>query len=91
MNVSEFGNLKAKFAIFGIQKVFQKNYSTIPVNNEVFLSNQIMFYTFVWALLYTTTFLPAGRYYQRVFGNEGMLFSYLYIFCYLTFYRLRAL
>jgi hypothetical protein len=26
-----------------------------------------------------------------VFGNEGMLFSYLYIFCYLTFYRLRAL
>lgn len=91
MNVSEFGNLKAKFSIFGVRKVFQKTYSTIPVNNEFFLSNQIMFYTFVWAMLYTTTFLPAGRYYQRVFGNEGMLLSYLYIFCYLTFYRIRAL
>ena len=57
---------------------------------DVSLFNQILFYIFGMALLYTTTFLPAGRYYQRVGGNFGMLFSYFYIMCYLVFYNLKS-
>ena len=42
------------------------------------------------ALMYTATFLPAGRYYQRVGGNFGMLFSYFYVMGYLVFFNLKS-
>ena len=60
------------------------------LNMDFSLLSQINFYVFVMALLYTTTFLPAGRYYQRVSGNFGMLFSYFYVLCYLTFFNVRS-
>jgi hypothetical protein len=60
------------------------------LNMDISLINQITFYLFVMALLYTTTFLPAGRYYQRVGGNFGMLFSYFYVMGYLVFFNLRS-
>ena len=34
--------------------------------------------------LYTTTFLPSGKYYVLVGGNFGMIFSYLYILVFLS-------
>jgi len=39
--------------------------------------------------LYTSSFLPYGRFYNRLGGNSGMLFSYLYVLAYLTFSFLR--
>lgn len=48
---------------------------------------QIWFAVFCMAMLYTTSFLPAGRYFNRVFGNTGLLISYIIIFYYLSFYR----
>jgi len=36
-------------------------------------------------IAYSTTFLPYGRFYNRLGGNIGMLASYLYIFFYLGF------
>lgn len=60
------------------------------LNVEISLVSQMMFCFFVLALVYTTTFLPAGRYYQRVGGNFGMLFSYFYVMAYLVFFNLRA-
>jgi hypothetical protein len=40
-------------------------------------------------MLYTSSFLPYGRFYNRVNGNIGMLGAYFYIFFYLTFSWLR--
>jgi hypothetical protein len=60
------------------------------LNMDISLIHQITFYTFVMALFYTATFLPAGRYYQRVGGNFGMLFSYFYVMGYLVFFNLRS-
>jgi len=36
-------------------------------------------------MLYSTSFLPYGRFYNRLGGNVGMLGAYMYIFVYLTF------
>jgi hypothetical protein len=44
---------------------------------------QFTFGIFIMCIFYTTTFLPYGRFYNRLGGNIGMLASYLYIFLYL--------
>lgn len=64
--------------------------NTRALNMDISLLSQMMFFVFFMALLYTTTFLPAGRYYQRVGGNFGMLFSYFYVMGYLIFFNLRS-
>jgi len=58
-------------------------------NIDFNLISQCTFYLFLSALMYTTTFLPAGRYYQKVYGNTGLLVSYFYVLFYLVFYNLR--
>jgi len=35
--------------------------------------------------LYTASFLPYGRFYNRLGGNVGMLGAYLFVFFYLAF------
>jgi len=34
---------------------------------------------------YTASFLPYGRFYNRLGGNIGMLLAYLFVFSYLAF------
>ena len=63
----------------------QKLINPKHVNPEISFVKQFMFYIFFMALMYTTTFLPAGRYYQRVYGNTGLLVSYFYVLFYLLF------
>ena len=41
------------------------------------------------AALYTSSFLPYGRFYNRLGGNFAMLGAYFYVFIYLTFTGLR--
>lgn len=36
-----------------------------------------------YVCFYTTTFLPFGKFYNRLGGNVGMLLAYLYVFAYL--------
>jgi hypothetical protein len=40
---------------------------------------------FFFCALYTFTFLPYGRFYNRLGGNIGMLGAYFYVFFYLAF------
>lgn len=54
---------------------------------DISYTSQLLFYVFTMCLLYCTTFLPSGRYYQRVYGNNGLLFSFFYIFFYLIFFN----
>ena len=39
--------------------------------------------------LYTSSFLPYGRFYNRLGGNIGMLFAYFYVFAYVSITSLR--
>lgn len=63
----------------------QKLINSKHINPEISFFKQFLFYVFFMALMYTTTFLPAGRYYQRVYGNTGLLISYFYVLFYLLF------
>ena len=44
---------------------------------------------FIMCALYTNTFLPYGRFYNRLGGNVGMLAAYFYVFLYLAITSLR--
>lgn len=58
---------------------------TIDMNS----SHQTNFWAFFVCAMYTTSFLPYGRFYNQVGGNIGMLLAYLYILCFLAFSSFR--
>lgn len=58
-------------------------------NKELYLFFQFTYYLFIMAALYTSSFLPYGRFYNRLGGNFAMLGAYFYVFIYLTFTGLR--
>lgn len=68
------------------QKVFFKQ---SYINVELNLFFQVTYTFFVMCGLYTFTFLPYGRFYNRLGGNVGMLFAYFYVFVYLGVTSLR--
>jgi len=71
--------------------VYKKNsfYTKNYFNSELSLYFQFTYTVFVMCALYTGSFLPYGRFYNRLGGNIGMLASYMYVLCYLTFSFLR--
>jgi hypothetical protein len=71
--------------VFKKNKFFTKNY----FNAELSLYFQFTYTLFVMCALYTSSFLPYGRFYNRLGGNVGMLGAYMYVFLYLTFSFLR--
>jgi len=58
----------------------------LPENN---LYTIYTLYFFICACLYTASYLPYGRFYNRLHGNQASLFSFMYIFSYLLFPFLR--
>lgn len=60
-------------------------YTSKYVSLEANVWHAMTFYWFVMSCLYTTTFLPYGRFYNRLQGNWGMFGAYSYILLYLTF------
>ena len=71
---------------------FRKNgvFVTEYYNVENNLYTQETFLIFFWCCVYTASFLPYGRFYNRLNGNFGSLMSFMYIFSYLTFPFLRT-
>ena len=82
---SNLGHYKVKTINFTKSNLFLLKYNTIKTNVDFSLLHQITFYLFLLSCLYTTTFLPNGKYYQLLGGNKGMLLAYLYILLYLTY------
>lgn len=79
---------KTKTTIFNLFKINSKNtyvFKLYKLGVEYNIFYQFTFYLFIICILYTTTFLPYGRFYNRLDGNIGMLLSYLYVFFYLGF------
>lgn len=60
-------------------------FSNFYFNVEINLYHQFFYALFIMSCLYTASFLPYGRFYNRLGGNIGMLAAYLYVFFYLTF------
>jgi len=76
---------KKKILFFNI-KIKRKSYfNQITLNSELNLYFQFFYFLFIIACLYAASFLPYGRFYNRLGGNIGMLSAYMYIFIYLGF------
>ncbi len=68
--------------------IFGKRFNFLPpkeFNNEFNVFYQFFYWTFFAASMYTLSFLPYGRFYNRLNGNFVMLLSYAYFFCYWIF------
>lgn len=61
--------------------IFSTSYSSIESNTYF----QFFYYLFIGCALYTTSFLPYGRFFNRVGGNWGFLGAYFFVFFYLGF------
>jgi quinol-cytochrome oxidoreductase complex cytochrome b subunit len=91
-------NLKASSEVYNNQVNLNFNKS----NNNLFFFQKkktflevdffylTVYWTFFMALMYCTTFLPYGRFYNRMDGNLGMLISYFFVFFYLTFFNIHS-
>lgn len=82
---------KNKLDTLTFNKIFHKQYTDRPLVVDYNFTHIFMFYVFLIACLYTTTFLPNGKYYQLVGGNSSLLFSYFFILSYLAFPNVRNL
>lgn len=69
----------------------QSLFANFYFNVEINLYHQFFYALFIMSCLYTSSFLPYGRFYNRLGGNIGMLIAYLYVFFYLTFPSLRRI
>jgi quinol-cytochrome oxidoreductase complex cytochrome b subunit len=71
--------------LLGREDMFSADYSFLESN----LYYQTFFFFFLWCALYTTSFLPYGRFFNRLGGNWGFLGAYFFVFFYLGFRWLR--
>jgi quinol-cytochrome oxidoreductase complex cytochrome b subunit len=67
----------------------RKFYKNMFFNVELNIFFQTTYALFVMSALYASSFLPYGRFYNRLGGNAGMLGAYLYVFVYLAVTSLR--
>jgi len=76
--------------IFMSDKINRKKfYKNLYFNVELNVFFQTTYALFVMCALYASSFLPYGRFYNRLGGNIGMLGAYFYLFLYLTLTSLR--
>lgn len=65
----------------GRDDAFSTNYNSIELNTYF----QFFFFIYMWCSFYTTSFLPYGRFFNRIGGNWGFLGAYFFVFFYLGF------
>lgn len=81
--------LKKSLIFFRFKLKHKHFYKNTTTSIQVNLFYQITYGLFLMACLYASSFLPYGRFFNRLGGNIGMLLSFIYIFSYLTFSLLR--
>ena len=75
-----------------LTKFFNKTkhyYKSNPVDCVFDYKTGFVYFLFFFACMYTTSFLPYGRFYHRLGGNFGMFFSYMFVFSFLAFNGIR--
>ena len=76
----------AIYLINFIKNIHLKSYNNWnTIHYDISLQWLLSFGFFIVALLYTLSFLPYGRFYNKIGGNIALLISYFYIFSFLTF------
>lgn len=83
---SEFNNYNKRTLLFVKRKLNRNNFFAASyINLEMNLYHQITYGLFIGCCMYCTSYLPYGRFYNRLGGNIGMLGAYMYVFFYLGF------
>ena len=87
---NELNNYNKRSLLF-FSKKFNRNSFFISnyFNLEMNLYHQFTFCFYVGCSIYCSSFLPYGRFYNRLGGNIGLLISFMYMFSYLGFSFLR--
>lgn len=79
-------NYGKKFSFFVSRVVNQTGFfETTSTSLAYDLYKFFFFYMFITACFYAASFLPYGRFYNRVQGNKGLLLTYIYLFMYLGY------
>ncbi len=87
---SELYNNFKKFFLFFWVKFKKINYfEQFRLTLDMNLVYQLNYWFFFFCVMYTTSFLPYGRFYNQTGGNIGMLLAYLFILCFLAFSSFR--
>lgn len=60
-------------------------YVATNLNVEINLYYQFIYYLFIGCCLYVASFLPYGRFFNKLGGNIGLIHAYIFLFCYLGF------
>jgi hypothetical protein len=83
---SEQNNYGKRVVLFFAEKLKRSNFYVAEcLNLETNLYHQFTYGLFAGCTLYATSFLPYGRFYNRVGGNVGLLLAYMFLFVYLAF------
>ena len=88
--VNEQNNFFKKNVLF-FKKIIlkQTTYSSVYFNLESNIYHQTTYGLFLMCCLYGASFLPYGRFYNRLGGNWGLMFADCFILAYLAFPSLR--
>ena len=82
--------LSEKFLFQQLNYLQLKSYNSWnTINYDLSLQWFISFSIFFMTLMYSMSYLPYGRFYNKVGGNSGLLLSYFYIFGFLLFNFIR--
>jgi hypothetical protein len=84
-NDSENLNFSKKVVVNTLILKKKKQFASEDLLVEINLFYQVSYGFFFFCALYTFTFLPYGRFYNRLGGNIGMLGAYFFVFFYLAF------
>lgn len=72
-------NVSAVNFVINRDDILSPKYHSVEDN----VLHQILFWLFLCSAMYVTSYLPYGRFYNRINGNYGTLTSFMYIFVYL--------
>jgi hypothetical protein len=78
--VSTNNTVKRTTSINKVKKLPVKLVST----NSYSVMYQIYYILFILSLFYASSFLPFGKFFHLIGGNDGLIISYIFIFLYLT-------
>lgn len=83
---SEQNNYNKRVLLFIKQKLNRYNmFVSSYFNLEMNIYHQVTYGLFIGCCLYCASFLPYGRFYNKLGGNAGLIYAYMYVFCYLGF------
>jgi quinol-cytochrome oxidoreductase complex cytochrome b subunit len=87
---TEMNNYNKRPVLFFRKKFNRNNFFVAAYSNlEMNLYHQMTYGLYIGCSLYCSSFLPYGRFYNRLGGNIGLLGSFMYLFVYLGFPALR--